>query len=180
MINFTLQITMIEILIFSVPVIDDDREAVDEIQLSENVTFGDTFDEKDSPRAEEVQEDRRRSMESRDSNSGPPSPASMEAAEKQIRDVPVTYRTMKRLGSKENEPRKKRTWGDSKKSIKPVIDNKTRIVSSSELKDIIPDIKPVLEEIKHEAEQKMETEEEDVTGWDTEKDTDVNSRSRQG
>lgn len=30
-------------------------------------------------------------------------------------------------------------------------------MSSSELKDIIPDIKPVLEEIKHEEEQKMET-----------------------
>jgi len=31
-------------------------------------------------------------------------------------------------------------------------------VSSSELKDIIPDLKPVLEEIKHEEEQQKTTE----------------------
>ena len=59
---------------------------------------------------------------------------------------------MLRLGS-QNEDRKKRKWGDSKK-VKTGID--TKAVSSSELKDIIPDIKPVLEEIKHEEEEKQQ------------------------
>ena len=89
----------------------------------------------------------------------PPDSASMEAAEKQISEAgAVTFRKMKRtisIQSSQNQdqnPRKKRGWGDSKKTK---ID---ATIKSSELKDIIPDIKPILEEIKHEEEhKKLET-----------------------
>ena len=117
--------------------IDDsfkDDEAVDEILVSENVTFDEKDKDDEIPPTEEKSS---------------PSETTESATEKR---EPVTFRKMLRLGS-QNEDRKKRKWGDSKK-VKTGID--TKAVSSSELKDIIPDIKPVLEEIKHEEEEKQQ------------------------
>ena len=127
-------------------------DETDEILVEENVTFSEVFEEDDDS---EEKEDNSPKMDRSKS-----SPTSIEVPEKPVDKS--TFRTMKRLGSTQSnqeKPREKRKWGDSKKTIKPSID--TRKVSSSELKDIIPDIKPVLEEIKHEAEQKMEAEESD-------------------
>ena len=118
---------------------EEAEEAVDEILVSETVTFDDTKEE-DSIVNE-----------------------NLEAAPEEKKEQPVTaFRKLSRLGSnnESSTTRKKRTWGDSKKSAKPIEDI---AVSSSELKDIIPDLKPVLEEIKHEEEkqQKTTTETED-------------------
>ena len=138
-------------------------DETDEILVEENVTFSEVFEEDyDS----EEKEDNSPKMD-RSKNS----PTSIEVPEKPVDKS--TFRTMKRLGSTQSnqeKPREKRKWGDSKKNIQPSID--TRKVSSSELKDIIPDIKPVLEEIKHEQEegQKMETETSDVDSDDVSKE----------
>ena len=138
-------------------------DETDEILVEENVTFSEVFEEDDDS---EEKEDNSPKMD-RSKNS----PTSIEVPEKPVDKS--TFRTMKRLGSTQSnqeKPREKRKWGDSKKSIQPSID--TRKVSSSELKDIIPDIKPVLEEIKHEQEegQKMETETSDVDSDDVSKE----------
>ena len=112
---------------------EEAEEAVDEILVSETVTFDDTKEE-DSIVNE-----------------------NLEAAPEEKKEQPVTaFRKLSRLGSnnESSTTRKKRTWGDSKKSAKPIEDI---AVSSSELKDIIPDLKPVLEEIKHEEEKQQKT-----------------------
>ena len=138
-------------------------DETDEILVEENVTFSEVFEEDyDS----EEKEDNSPKMDKSKN-----SPTSIEVPEKPVDKS--TFRTMKRLGSTQSnqeKPREKRKWGDSKKTIQPSID--TRKVSSSELKDIIPDIKPVLEEIKHEQEegQKMETETSDVDSDDVSKE----------
>ena len=122
---------------------EEAEEAVDEILVSETVTFDDTKEE-DSIVNE-----------------------NLEAAPEEKKEQPVTaFRKLSRLGSnnESSTTRKKRTWGDSKKSAKPIEDI---AVSSSELKDIIPDLKPVLEEIKHEEEKQQKTTTE------TEKNDDV-------
>ena len=142
-------------------------DETDEILVEENVTFSEVFEEDyDSEEKEDNSPKTDRSKNSPVSNR-----SSIEAPEKPIDKS--TFRTMKRLGSTQSnqeKPREKRKWGDSKKTIQPSID--TRKVSSSELKDIIPDIKPVLEEIKHEQEegQKMETETSDVDSDDVSKE----------
>ena len=138
-------------------------DETDEILVEENVTFSEVFEEDDDS---EEKEDNSPKMD-RSKNS----PTSIEVPEKPVDKS--TFRTMKRLGSTQSnqeKPREKRKWGDSKKTIQPSID--TRKVSSSELKDIIPDIKPILEEIKHEQEegQKMETETSDVDSDDVSKE----------
>lgn len=126
------------------------EEAVDEILVSETVTFDETKEE-DSIVDNESNEN---------SNEAP-----MQAERK---EQPVTFRKLSRMGSNNetSTTRKKRTWGDSKKTAKPIEDI---AVSSSELKDIIPDLKPVLEEIKHEEEQQKTTSTKDAN----EKDEDV-------
>ena len=142
-------------------------DETDEILVEENVTFSEVFEEDyDSEEKEDNSPKTDRSKNSPVSNR-----SSIEAPEKPVDKS--TFRTMKRLGSTQSnqeKPREKRKWGDSKKTIQPSID--TRKVSSSELKDIIPDIKPVLEEIKHEQEegQKMETETSDVDSDDVSKE----------
>ena len=142
-------------------------DETDEILVEENVTFSEVFEEDyDSEEKEDNSPKMDRSKKSPASNR-----SSIEAPE--IAVDKSTFRTMKRLGSTQSnqeKPREKRKWGDSKKTIQPSID--TRKVSSSELKDIIPDIKPVLEEIKHEQEegQKMETETSDVDSDDVSKE----------
>ena len=113
-------------------------EAVDEIVVSEPVIF----DEKDKDEEEIA------------------TVVAAAAAEKECRE-PVTFRKLSRLGSSSNnETRKKRTWGDSKKT-KSGLDAKA--ISSSELKDIVPNIAPVLEELKEEQVKKMETDEKSPT-----------------
>ena len=125
------------------------EEAVDEILVSETVTFDETKEE-DSIVDNESNEN---------SNEAP-----MQAERK---EQPVTFRKLSRLGSNNetSTTRKKRTWGDSKKTAKPIEDI---AVSSSELKDIIPDLKPVLEEIKHEEEQQKTTSTKDANEKDQE------------
>ena len=67
---------------------------------------------------------------------------------------PIAFRKLNRVASKEPEERKKRTWGDSnKRSRNSSDDNTITAVSSSELKDIIPDIAPVVEEMKKKEEE---------------------------
>ena len=119
---------------------EEAEEAVDEILVSETVTFDETKEE-DSIVEGGDDESNENSNESK--------------AER--KEQPVTFRKLSRLGSNNetSTTRKKRTWGDSKKTAKPIEDI---AVSSSELKDIIPDLKPVLEEIKHEEEQQKTTE----------------------
>lgn len=119
------------------------EEAVDEIVVSEQVTF-DEKDDKEPTNKEDEEED------------SVPTPvvqsneSSMDGGEADKKE-PVTFRKLSRLGSN-TETRKKRQWGDSNKT-QPQADE-TRAVSSSELKDIIPDINPVLEELKNEVEEK--------------------------
>ena len=114
---------------------EDDKEpedAVDEIVVSEAIVF----DEKEKDDDEEDVFDQEE--------------VSSVSAEK--REPVTSFRKLSRLGSMNqntNEnPRKKRTWGDSKKTKSGLLD--TTAVSSSELKDIVPDIAPVLEELKEE------------------------------
>ena len=122
---------------------EEDKEpedAVDEIVVSEPILF----DEKEKDDDEEEDDDQEE--------------VSSVSAEK--REPVTSFRKLSRLGSSnqnnENNPRKKRTWGDSKKTKSGFLD--TTAVSSSELKDIVPDIAPVLEELKEEerADKKMD------------------------
>ena len=120
---------------------DKEPEAVDEIVVSEPIVF----DEKEKDDEEEDD-----------------AVSAIAAAAAEKREPVTSFRKLSRLGSmnQNNETRKKRTWGDSKKT-KSGLD--TTAVSSSELKDIIPDIAPVLEELKEEErDQKMDDSTDDV------------------
>ena len=112
---------------------DKEPEAVDEIVVSEPIVF----DEKEKDDEEEDD-----------------AVSAIAAAAAEKREPVTSFRKLSRLGSmnQNNETRKKRTWGDSKKTKSGLLD--TTAVSSSELKDIIPDIAPVLEELKEEERDK--------------------------
>ncbi len=118
----------------------------DEIVVSEPITFDESFQTSAGSEKQIISEERTQTEEE----------------EKKEPAQPVTFRKMLRLGS-QTETRKKRTWGDSKKT-KPSLD--TIAVSSSELKDIIPDIKPVLEEIQHEKEKDVQQDQKDAVPKD--------------
>ena len=121
------------------PVVDHSEkealEATDTIVMSESIDFGDEK-EKDDENATAAATEK-------------------VAAEVEKNREPVTFRKLSRLGSNSgsSETRKKRTWGDSNKTKLP---DATTAVSSSELKDIVPDITPVVEKLKEE-QDKMET-----------------------
>ncbi len=109
---------------------------VDELLVSEP----DPFEEPSPPAKEETK----------------PQPEDDKASSKdeEEKKEPIAFRKLNRVASKEPEERKKRTWGDSnKRSRNSSDDNTITAVSSSELKDIIPDIAPVVEEMKKKEEE---------------------------